>query len=90
MKARNDFTQRLAEFRWWGCVLLTMFAVVQTARGSVGPPKPAQSDSTQLLQSRAAFDLPTHRVTIDAAIRVTASGRAAQGGCAGDLRIQTA
>ena len=35
---RKDSIRRLAEFRWWGCVLLAMFALVQTARGSVGPP----------------------------------------------------
>jgi hypothetical protein len=28
---RNDSTQRLAEFRWWGCVLLAMFAAVRTS-----------------------------------------------------------
>jgi hypothetical protein len=32
---RHDSTQRLAEARWWGCVLLAMFALVQTARGPV-------------------------------------------------------
>ncbi len=30
---RHGPTQRLAEVRWWGCVLLAMFAIVQTARG---------------------------------------------------------
>jgi len=30
---RNDSAQRFAEFRWWGCALLAMFALVQTARG---------------------------------------------------------
>ena len=34
---RNDSARRFAEFRWWGCALLAMFALVQTARGSVGP-----------------------------------------------------
>ena len=33
---RNDSAQRLAEFRWWGSVLLAMFALVQTAPGSGG------------------------------------------------------
>jgi hypothetical protein len=48
---RNDSIRRLAEFRWWGCVLLAMFALVQTARGSVGPPTPpdpVRSDGTQV------------------------------------------
>jgi len=35
---RNDSIRRLAEFRWWGCVLLAMFALVQTAGGSVQTP----------------------------------------------------
>ena len=89
MKARNDFTQRRAEFRWWGCVLLAMFVVVQAAHGSVEPPKAAPSDSTRLLQTSAAFDPSKHRVTIHAAIPATTCGWAAQGGYAGDLRIQT-
>jgi hypothetical protein len=36
-RLRNDPRYRLAQLRWWGCVLLAMFAVVQTARGSVDP-----------------------------------------------------
>jgi hypothetical protein len=49
-RSRNDSTQRLAEFRWWGCVLLALSAVVQTARGSIGltaPSEPVRSDSTR-------------------------------------------
>jgi len=49
MNSRNDFTRRVAGFRWWGCVLLSMFAVVQTARGAVEPasrPEPARPDNT--------------------------------------------
>ena len=37
---RKDSTRRLAEFRWWGSVLLAMFALVQAARdpfGGAGP-----------------------------------------------------
>jgi hypothetical protein len=50
-RSRNDSTQRLAEFRWWGCVLLAMFAVVQAAGGSAEPasrPELVPSDSTLL------------------------------------------
>ena len=52
---RKDSTRRLAEFRWWGCVLLAMFALVQAARGSVGstiPSEPVRSDSTHSLHLR--------------------------------------
>ena len=90
MKTRNDFTQRLAEFGWWGCVLLSMFAVVQTARGSVERSAPARSDSTQLTQTSAAFDASPHQVTIRAAIPITARDQAAEDGCAGDLRVPRA
>jgi hypothetical protein len=45
---RNKSAQRLAEFRWWGCVLLAMFALVQTARGSAAPPELVGSTSAQL------------------------------------------
>jgi len=34
MNSRKEFIRRVAEFRWWGCVLLAMFVVVQTARGT--------------------------------------------------------
>ena len=77
-RSRNDSTQRLAEFRWWGCVLLAIFAVVQTARGSVGltaPPEPVRSDSTQLPLSTVASSPATHVVTINAKIPVGASDR---------------
>jgi hypothetical protein len=50
-RSRNDSMRRLAEFRWWGCVLLTMFALVQTARGSAGAPTPrdpVRSQSNQV------------------------------------------
>jgi hypothetical protein len=44
---RKDAAQRFAEFRWWGCVLLAMFATVQTARGTSDTPVfPSRSDST--------------------------------------------
>ena len=33
MNSRKDLIRRIAEFRWWGCVLLAMFVLVQTARG---------------------------------------------------------
>ncbi len=48
---RKDSTQRLADFRWWGCVLLAMFTVAQTPRVSVEPaprPESVRSDSSQL------------------------------------------
>jgi hypothetical protein len=86
-RSRNDSTQRLAEFRWWGCVLLAMFAVVQTAHESVGstaPPEPVRSDSTQLPPARAASSAATHVVIVNANIPV-----ARQGAYAGDLRIRT-
>jgi hypothetical protein len=74
-RSRNDSTQRLAEFRWWGCVLLAMFAVVQTARGSVGPtapPEPIRSDSSQVPLASAASDPAAHVVTNNANIPVAA------------------
>jgi len=40
-RSRNGSAQRLAEFRWWGSVLLAMFALVQTARGAAGSPNAA-------------------------------------------------
>ena len=40
-RSRNGSAQRLAEFRWWGSVLLAMFALVQTARGAAGFPNAA-------------------------------------------------
>ena len=51
-RCRKDSTQRLAEFRWWGCVLLAMFALVQAARGSSGsttPPEPVRTAGTHFL-----------------------------------------
>jgi hypothetical protein len=77
-RSRNDSTQRLAEFRWWGCVLLAMFAVVQTARGSVGvtaPPAPVRSDSAQLPLASAAPSAATQVVIINANIPVAAWDR---------------
>jgi hypothetical protein len=74
-RSRNDSAQRLAEFRWWGCVLLALFAVVQTARGSVevsAPPEPVRSDSTQLPLAGVASGPATHAVTINANIAVAA------------------
>ena len=71
---RKDSAQRCAEFRWWGCVLLTMFALVQTARGAVGPTRvlePIQSDSHLPLAS-AVCRPATHAVTPNAAIPVAA------------------
>ena len=47
---RHDSDQRLAETRWWGCVLLAMFALVQTARGPVEsrpPLEPARAESAR-------------------------------------------
>lgn len=67
---RNDSTQRFAEFRWWGCVFLAMFALVQTARGSVWPtasPEPVRSDGTRLPVAGAACEPTTHAVATDAA-----------------------
>jgi hypothetical protein len=77
-RSRNDSAQRLAEFRWWGCVLLALFAVVQTARGSVGlaaSSEPVRSDSTQLPLARVASSPATHVVTINANIPVAARDR---------------
>ena len=51
-RLRSDSTHRLRQLRWWGCVLLAMFAVVQTARGSVEPaarPEPAATADSRAL-----------------------------------------
>ena len=77
-RSRNDSAQRFAEFRWWGCVLLALFAVVQTARGSVGPtapPEPNRSDSSQVPPASAASNPDTHVMTINANIPVAAWDR---------------
>ena len=77
-RSRNDSAQRFAEFRWWGCVLLGLFAVVQTARGSVGPtapPEPNRSDSSQVPPASAASNPATHVMTINANIPVAAWDR---------------
>jgi hypothetical protein len=77
-RSRNDSAQRLAEFRWWGCVLLALFAVVQTARGFVGPSAPAEpvrSDGTQLPRASVASGPATHVVTINTNIPVAARDR---------------
>jgi hypothetical protein len=80
---RKDSTQRLTEFRWWGCVLLAMFAVVQTARGSTAPPpcpEPIRSCGTQLPPgSVAASDRGTYVVSVDASISVAAWDQAPPG-----------
>ena len=71
---RKDSAQRYAEFRWWGCVLLTMFVLVQSARGSVGStilPEPSRSDS-QLSLASAVCKPATHAVNLNAAITVAA------------------
>lgn len=76
---RNDSTQRFAEFRWWGCVLLAMFALVQTARGSVWPtasPEPVRSDGTRLPVAGAACEPTRHAVAIDTAIAAAAGDEA--------------
>lgn len=76
---RNDSAQRLAEFRCWGCVLLAMFALVQMARGSVGPttaPEPNRSDSTQIPLASTLCKPETHSPTINSAIPVVASDEA--------------
>jgi hypothetical protein len=68
-RSRNDSTRLLAEFRWWGCVLLALFAVVQTARGSVGltaPSEPVRSDRTPVPLAKVASSPATHVVTINA------------------------
>ena len=68
---RKDSAQRFAEFRWWGCVLLAMFALMQTARGSVrptAPSEPVRSDRTQFPLAGAACRPTTHAATIDIAI----------------------
>lgn len=75
---RKDSAQRLAEFRWWGCVLLAMFALVQAARGSVGsitPSEPVRSDSTHPLAS-AVCEPKTHAVVINVATAAPASDEA--------------
>jgi hypothetical protein len=75
---RNDSSQRFAEFRWWGCVLLAMFSLGQTARGSVGPtapPEPIRSDSSQVPPASAASNPATHVMTINANIPVAAWDR---------------
>jgi hypothetical protein len=77
---RNNSTQRFAEFRWWGCVLLAMFALVQTARGSVGstaPPEPVRSDGTRVSVAGAACKPTPPSVSIDAAIAAAAWDEAA-------------
>jgi len=88
---RKDSAQRFAEFRWWGCVLLAMFATVQTARVSNGPTavsEPVRSDDTQLRLTADAACKPTRQaVTIDAA---PPSAACHEGNAnAGDSRIQT-
>jgi hypothetical protein len=91
-RSRNDSTQLLAEFRWWGCVLLAMFALVQTARGSVGltaPPEPVRCDITQLPPASAASGPATHVLTTNANIPVAAWDRLSREAYVGDLRIQT-
>jgi len=52
-RSRNDSTQRLAEFRWWGWALLAMFAVVQTARGAVNTEPLVRSSDTTRIASAA-------------------------------------
>lgn len=77
---RNDSSQRFAEFRWWGCVLLAMFALVQTARGSVGPtapPEPVRADSTRIPVAIAACKPTTHALTLEAAFATAAWDEAA-------------
>ena len=77
---RNDSSQRFAEFRWWGCVLLAMFSLVQTARGSVGPtapPEPVRPDNTRLPVASAACQPTTHVVAFDAAFAAAAWDEAA-------------
>jgi hypothetical protein len=91
-RSRNDPTQRLAEFRWWGSVLLAMFAVIQTARGSAESAprsKPVPSDSTPFLQAHAAFRRAPQAVTLDAPIPLAAGEHARRNAYAGDLRTQT-
>ena len=78
-RSRNNSTQRLAEFRWLGCVLLAMFALIQAARGSVGlttPPEPLRSHSTQLTRASAVCKPKMHALSISAAIAVPAWGEA--------------
>jgi hypothetical protein len=90
-RSQNDSTQLLAEFRWWGCVLLAMFALVQTVRGPVrltAPPEPVRGDITQLPPASAASGPATHVLTINANIPVTAWDRLPREAHAGDLRIQ--
>jgi hypothetical protein len=88
---RKEHTQRFAEFRWWGCVLLGMFAIVQTARVSNGPTAvsaPVQSDIAQLRRAANVACQPTRQaVTIDAATPIAACQEANAN--AGDSRIHT-
>jgi hypothetical protein len=91
-RSRNDPKQRLADFRWWGCVLLAMFAVIQTARGSAESAlrsKPVASDSTPLVLAHAAISPAPHVVTLNAMIPLAAGEHARRNAYAGDLRTQT-
>jgi hypothetical protein len=70
-RSRNDPAQRVAEFRWWGCVLLAMFALVQTARGTAGltaPPEAVRSDHPQSTPVRAVGTPSGHTVTLTATL----------------------
>jgi len=74
-RSRNDSAQRFAEFRWWGCVLLALFAVVQAARGSLGPSaysESIRSDSAQDPFASAASNPAPQVVAIDTDISVAA------------------
>jgi len=80
MNSRNDFTRRLAGFRWWGCVLLSMFAVVQTARGTVEPasrPEPARPDNTLGLigHFRLQYDIRYRTTAPDIPVRASQRSR---------------
>jgi len=62
---RKDSAQRLAEFRWWGCVLLAMFALVQLASRPMGStPSPQPVNATRIAPATSndvsLGDLPIH------------------------------
>jgi len=91
-RSRNDPAQRLAEFRWWGSVLLAMFVVIQTARGfaeAAPRSKPLPPDTTPFLLAHAAFAPGPQAVTLDVPIPLVAGEHARRQAHAGDFRTQT-
>ena len=90
-RSRIDSTQRLADFRRWGCVVLAMFAVVQAARGYIvptAPPVPVSCDNTHFPLASIASIPAAHVVSINANTAVATFVRLARGACARDSRIQ--